>query len=69
MNSRSITFVLLASTRGIIKIAAFMGGGMFNDGYKFVLRVMNDLELLIGLECKNFADTYDWNRVKREGQR
>ena len=30
---------------------------------------MNDLELLIGMKCKNFADTYDRNRVKRGGQR
>ena len=53
----------------IIEIGASLAGGMFNDGYKFVLRVMNDLELLIGLECKNFADTYDRNRIKRGGRR
>ena len=51
----------------IIKIAAFLAKGMFNDGYKFVLRVMNDLGLLIGLECKNFVD--DRNRLKRGGRR
>ena len=38
----------------IITFAVFLAEGMFNDGYNFVLRVMNDLELIIGLECKNF---------------
>ena len=35
----------------------------------FVLRVMNDLELKIGPECKKFANTYDKNRVKRQDRR
>ncbi|XP_025264145.1 uncharacterized protein LOC112637805 [Camponotus floridanus] len=53
----------------IIEIAAFLVGGIFNDGYLFVLKVMRDLDLTIGLECKNFADSYDSNRVKRQERR
>ncbi|XP_011871647.1 PREDICTED: uncharacterized protein LOC105564113 [Vollenhovia emeryi] len=53
----------------IIEIAAYLAAGIFNDGYSFVLRVMNDLKLPIGLECKRFADSYDTNRVKRQNLR
>ncbi|XP_071577515.1 uncharacterized protein [Temnothorax nylanderi] len=53
----------------IIEIAAYLAGGMFNDGYMFVLRVMNDLQLEIGPECNKFADTYDKDRVKRQNRR
>ena len=50
----------------IIEIVAYLAGGMFNDGYMFALKVMNDLELEIGPECKKFADTYNKNQVKKQ---
>jgi len=53
----------------IIEIAAYLAGGMFNDGYSFILRVMNDLQLPIGRECQIFADEYDAHRVKRQNRR
>jgi len=53
----------------IIEIAAYLAGGMFNDGYSFILRVMDDLQLPIGRECQIFADEYDAHRVKRQNRR
>ncbi|XP_071633109.1 uncharacterized protein [Temnothorax longispinosus] len=53
----------------IVEIAAYLAGGIFNDGYKYVLRAMNDLELQIGPECKKFADMYDDARVHRQNRR
>jgi len=42
---------------------------MFNDGYAFILTVMNDLILQIGIQCKAFVDTYDKHRIDRQNRR
>ncbi|KAG8240056.1 hypothetical protein J437_LFUL019475 [Ladona fulva] len=46
----------------IIEIAAFLAAGIYNDGYNFILQIMNDLQLQIGPHCKQFAETYDAHR-------
>ncbi|KYQ46869.1 hypothetical protein ALC60_14160 [Trachymyrmex zeteki] len=53
----------------IIEIAAYLVAGIFNDGYSFILKVMNDLELQIGKECQFFANDYDAHRVQRQNRR
>lgn len=53
----------------IIEIAAYLAGGMFNEGYVFILKVMNDLQVEIGPSCKQFADMYDSNRIRRQDRR
>jgi len=53
----------------IIEIAAFLAAGMFNDGYNFILNIMNDLELPIGIQCKTFADEQTANRIRRQDRR
>lgn len=53
----------------IIEIAAYLAAGMFNEGYTFILQIMNDLELQIGLQCKHFADIYKINRISRQERR
>lgn len=53
----------------IVEIAAFVAAGIFNEGYSFVLKVMEVLDLIIGQQCKTFTDNYDRERVKRQERR
>lgn len=50
----------------IVEIAAFLAAGTFNDGYNFILTIMNDLQLQIGIQCKTFADQHTAYRVQRQ---
>lgn len=49
----------------VIEIAAFLAAGIFNNGYAFIIHVMNDMRLQTGLGCKESADAYDTHRVLR----
>jgi len=49
----------------IVEIA-FLAAGMFNEGYNFILIIMNDLQLQIGMQCKTFADEQNTLRVQRQ---
>lgn len=53
----------------IIEMSAFLTGGMFNDGYNFILNIMNDLDLKIGNHCKTFADEQMKDRIIRQNCR
>lgn len=53
----------------IVEIASFLAGGIFNDGFNYILSVMNDMELKIGMHCKTFADQYTKRRINRENRR
>jgi len=53
----------------IVEIATFLAAGTFNDGYNFILTIMNDLQLQIGIQCKTFADQHIAYRVQRQDRR
>lgn len=42
---------------------------MFNEGCTSLLQVMNNLEIIIGRQCKSYADKVDEQRVIRENRR
>jgi len=50
------------------KIIAFLAAGIFN-GYNFILNIMNDLVLPIGIQCKTFVDQQTAYRVRRQDRR
>lgn len=49
--------------RKIVEIAAYIAAGIFNEGYMAVLKIMHDLQLVIGTRCRDFADTSNSARV------
>ncbi|XP_058791035.1 uncharacterized protein LOC131664163 [Phymastichus coffea] len=53
----------------IVEIAAYMAAGMFNESYSAVLSTMQHLNIIVGQQCKNFADAADAERVIRENRR
>ncbi|RLU25695.1 hypothetical protein DMN91_002199 [Ooceraea biroi] len=59
----------LNSGKNIIEIAAFIAAGIFNEGYSSLLKMMNQLEINIGPECRNFANMYDTQRISRQERR
>ncbi|KAI4472277.1 hypothetical protein M0802_016986 [Mischocyttarus mexicanus] len=61
--------VLKSSSFKIIKIAAYIAGGMFNEGYSAALKTMQLLDLKIGQQCNNFARGVDKKRVNRRNRR
>lgn len=67
MRLRSVWLRKILTVIGKLYWAAFLGGGMFNDGSMHIFRVMNDLAQQIGPEYKTFADNYDHNRIQRKG--
>ncbi|XP_015434570.1 PREDICTED: uncharacterized protein LOC107190295 [Dufourea novaeangliae] len=52
-----------------VEIAAYIATGVFNEGYFAILKIMDVLEIRIGLHCNQYADTYDAARVKRQDRR
>ncbi|CAB3229648.1 unnamed protein product [Arctia plantaginis] len=52
-----------------VEIAAYIAGGMFNEGYSAVLKTMQLLDLKIGQQCNNFAKGVDKERVTRQHRR
>ena len=53
----------------IVEIAAYIAGGMFNEGYSAALKTMQLLDLKIRQQCNNFAERADKERVTRENRR
>ncbi|KAI4492090.1 hypothetical protein M0802_010098 [Mischocyttarus mexicanus] len=52
----------------IIEIAAYIAGGMFNEGYSTVLKIMQLLDLKIGQQCNDFARGFDEERAIRQNK-
>ncbi|XP_032675277.1 uncharacterized protein LOC116846047 [Odontomachus brunneus] len=53
----------------IIETAAFIVAGIFNEGYFAILKFMNELEINIGPECKQYANMYDTQRISTQERR
>ncbi|CAB3224577.1 unnamed protein product [Arctia plantaginis] len=52
----------------IVEIAAYIAGGMFNEGYSAVLKTMQLLDLIIRQQCNNFVKGADKERVTRQNR-
>ncbi|XP_058789761.1 uncharacterized protein LOC131663386 [Phymastichus coffea] len=53
----------------IVKIATYIAGGMFNEGYSTILQTMQILDLKIGQQCMNCSRQADQERIARENRR
>ncbi|KZC08959.1 hypothetical protein WN55_11422 [Dufourea novaeangliae] len=52
-----------------VEIATYIVAVVFNEGYFAILKIMDVLDIRIGLHCKQYADTYDAARVKCQDRR
>lgn len=59
----------LNSGKVIVEIATYLAAGLFNDGYSFILHVMNDLDLIVGSQLRSYAFSMDNVRKTRQGRR
>lgn len=59
----------LHSGKKIVEISSFIAAGVFNEGYSSILRMMNDLDIRIGTQCRIFAENVDRCRIERQNQR
>lgn len=55
--------------RKIIEIAAYIAAGIFNEGYLTVLKIMSDLEIVIGTTCRDYSDGINNSRVSSQNHR
>ncbi|CAG5084288.1 Protein of unknown function [Cotesia congregata] len=53
----------------IVEISAFIAAGLFNDGFNFILRVMNSMQIVIGRQLMSYREKIDDQRVSRENRR
>ncbi|XP_046737742.1 uncharacterized protein LOC124406386 [Diprion similis] len=49
----------------IVEISAYIAAGIFNDGFSSILRIMNALDIVVGTNCRVFAETSDEARIVR----
>ncbi|CAG5082910.1 Protein of unknown function [Cotesia congregata] len=47
----------------IVEISAFISAGLFNDGFNFILRVMNSMQIVIGRQCMSYREKIDDQRI------
>lgn len=59
----------LNSGAKMVEIATFIAAGVFNEGYTYILQIMTELQLIIGQQCKTYADCYNAKRVERQDRR
>lgn len=52
----------------IIQICAYIAAGLFNEGFSAILGIMQNLEIKMGQQCLNFANTYE-ERLRRQERR
>jgi len=52
----------------IIEIAAYIAAGIFNEGYLSVLKIMSDLQIVIGTTCRDYADTINDSRTSSQNR-
>lgn len=53
----------------IVENAAYIAAGIFNEEYYAVLKIMETLEINFGPQCKEFANTCNDERTKRQERR
>ena len=58
----------LHSGQKIIELSACIAAGVFNEGYNSILRLMNQLDIVVGNQALNFAKNTDEARVTRQNR-
>ncbi|KYN39248.1 hypothetical protein ALC56_06381 [Trachymyrmex septentrionalis] len=58
----------LHSGQKIIELSACIAAGVFNEGYNSILRLMNQLDIVVGNQALNFAKNTDKARVTRQNR-
>ncbi|XP_018340657.1 PREDICTED: uncharacterized protein LOC108747588 [Trachymyrmex septentrionalis] len=58
----------LHSGQKIIELLACIAAGVFNEGYNSILRLMNQLDIVVGNQALNFAKNTDEARVTRQNR-
>ena len=59
-------FKHLHSGTRTVKIAAYIANALFNEGYAAILKTMDVLEIKMGPQCKQYADSYDTEHIRRQ---
>lgn len=52
----------------IVEISAYIAAGMFNEGYTSILKLMNELGIIVGTYCKVFAENTDEARIVKQNR-
>lgn len=52
----------------IVEISAFIAAGIFNEGYTSILKLMNELGIIVGTYCKVFAENTDEARIVKQNR-
>ncbi|CAK9816232.1 hypothetical protein ANTPLA_LOCUS8931 [Anthophora plagiata] len=53
----------------IVEIGAFIASSIFNEGYFSILKVMQELQLIIGKEAMDYAEETNQRRIQRQERR
>lgn len=59
----------LHSGTKIVETAVYIAVAQFNEGYSGILRILKDLDIIIGVQCRSFAEEMDDKRTKRQDSR
>lgn len=46
-----------------VEIATYLAANIFNEGFSSILKMMNVLGIVVGLQSKEFARNTDWQRI------
>ena len=49
-----------------MKLAAYIATALFNEGNAAIVRIIDVLEIKIEPQCKQYADLYNTERIKRQ---
>ena len=49
-----------------VKIATYITTAIFKAGYGAILKIILKIEIKIGSQCKQYVDSYDVKRMKRQ---
>lgn len=52
-----------------VETAAYIAAGVFNEGYGSILKIMDELKIVIGQQCRLFAEKCDSERIERQERR
>ncbi|XP_046588571.1 uncharacterized protein LOC124293108 [Neodiprion lecontei] len=52
----------------IVEISAYIAVGIVNDGFSSILTIMNALDIVVGTNCRVFAETSDEARIVRQNR-
>ncbi|EZA62276.1 hypothetical protein X777_00644, partial [Ooceraea biroi] len=66
---KKVIYNILNAGVKIVETASFIVTSVFNEGCNSILKIMNLLEIQIGLQTQNFSQRYDEERLARQRRR